>query len=147
MPSKDVDERTGTLMEAAFQVRSGAAGSPTPGDLWYVGIVRRLTCACLYRSGLSRVTGDAALVVSELVTNAIVHSGGTRITLTLGLRAGYLLIVVNDGGSIRRLPTFRHPGGDEESGRGLYLVQHLASACGGAWGTSDDGTTWCTLAR
>jgi hypothetical protein len=46
-----------------------------------------------------------------------------------------------------QLPEIRRPGDDEESGRGLYLVQHVASACGGAWGTRDDGTTWCALAR
>jgi anti-sigma regulatory factor (Ser/Thr protein kinase) len=136
----------GTLLETTFPVQSSTIGSPTPGDLWHVGMVRRLACACLYRSGLDRVTDDAALVVSELVSNAVVHSGSTRITLTLGLRAGYLLIAVHDGGCVRQLPTLRSPGDNEESGRGLYLVQHLASACGGAWGTRD-GTTWCALAR
>ncbi|MGW4034372.1 ATP-binding protein [Streptomyces sp. NPDC004838] len=145
-PDHPASHHAGNLLEATFQVQSGTAGSPAPGDLWHVGIVRRLASACLYRSGLGHVTDDAALVVSELVTNAVVHSGGTRIALTLGLPADYLLITVHDGGPARQHPEVRRPGDDEESGRGLYLVRHLASARDGAWGTSD-GTTWCALAR
>ncbi|MFI6286149.1 ATP-binding protein [Streptomyces sp. NPDC051018] len=134
------------LLEATFPVQSGATGSPDPGDLWHVGIVRRLTRVCLDRSGLGRVTDDASLVVSELVTNAVVHSNSTRVTLTLGLHGRYLLIAVHDGGSARRCPEVRYAGDDEEGGRGMFLVQQLASARDGAWGTSD-GTTWCALAR
>jgi hypothetical protein len=36
---------------------------------------------------------------------------------------------------------------DAERGRGLFIVDCLATAHGGTWGTSDDGaTTWCSLA-
>lgn len=87
--------------------------------------------------------GDAAqLVASELVTNAVVHAG-TTIDLTLRLIAPLLHIAVRDGGNGQA-----RIGGiiDEssESGRGLLLVDALASG----WGTlvPDAGkVVWATV--
>ncbi|MFF0698551.1 ATP-binding protein [Streptomyces tendae] len=52
----------------------------------------------------------------------------------------HVVIEVDDGSPCT--PVLRCPGPDDESGRGLLLVQALAEA----WGVSPDGTTtWCTL--
>jgi len=87
--------------------------------------------------------GDAAqLVASELVTNAVVHAG-TEIDLTLRLVSPYLHIGVRD----RAVGRPRIAGViDEsaESGRGLLLVDALASS----WGTlfPDTGKiVWATV--
>jgi anti-anti-sigma regulatory factor len=74
--------------------------------------------------------GDAAqLVASELVTNAVVHAG-TEIDLTLRLLTPYLHIAVRDRGTGQ--PRIAGVVGESaESGRGLLLVDALASS----WGT------------
>jgi anti-sigma regulatory factor (Ser/Thr protein kinase) len=91
-----------------------------------------------------RVGGDreaAQLVTSELVTNAVVHTG-TKIDLTLRLVGASLHIAVRDGGPGR--PRITDIDESSESGRGLLLVDALASS----WGTffPDDGkVVWATV--
>jgi anti-sigma regulatory factor (Ser/Thr protein kinase) len=93
---------------------------------------------------LHRVGGDrdaAQLVASELVTNAVVHAG-TTIELTLRLMAPMLHIGVRDGGTGR--PHVADVDESSESGRGLMLVDALASS----WGTffPDTGkVVWATV--
>ncbi|WP_405900911.1 ATP-binding protein [Streptomyces sp. NBC_00727] len=100
-----------------------------------VAAARRLTKA---RLGEWRTSGDerdaAVLIVSELVTNAVVHTASSRVLCELRRLDGRLRISVQDQG--------RRPGGpqlgrgsDDEHGRGLLLVDSLA----GAWGSHDAG--------
>ena len=82
---------------------------------------------------------DARLVVSELVTNAVVHAR-TPIELLLHLRDRVLRIEVTDLGVDRPQRWAR----DESSGRGLPIIEAL----GKAWGVIDLGsskTVWCEL--
>ncbi|MEU0657336.1 ATP-binding protein [Streptomyces albogriseolus] len=110
-----------------------------------MGMARRLTAARLRYCGLEALVDDAKLIVSELVTNAIQHGGGVQVTFTMTVRDGFLHLAVHDGTPCR--PVVRSAPEDAECGRGLFLVDWLASAHGGTWGTSDDGTTtWCCLA-
>ncbi|GAA0906609.1 hypothetical protein GCM10009549_11770 [Streptomyces thermoalcalitolerans] len=85
------------------------------------------------------------LIVSELWTNALLHSGTSEITLSIKVQDGFLHIIVDDG-----MPGFPvSKAADEEalSGRGLALVDALAKEHGGEWSATEDGTaTWCTLA-
>jgi signal transduction histidine kinase len=82
------------------------------------------------------------LLLSEILGNAIRHTSSDHIKMSLSYAAGLIrLEVVVDGAPGR--PRMRHPGPDEESGRGLLIVNALAEQ----WGTSQDGsTTWCTIA-
>ncbi|MEU6813034.1 ATP-binding protein [Streptomyces sp. NPDC046831] len=109
-----------------------------------VQMARRVTAARLRYCGPPHLVDDATLIVSKLVTNAIVHSSGAQVTLTLAVRDGSLLIAVHD-----ETPddiAVHHAGSDDERGRGLFLVGYLANAHNGGWGTSDKGaTTWCRL--
>ena len=85
----------------------------------------------------------AVLLVSELVTNSVIHGGGTtpiEVGVTIGDR---LRVEVTDHGSCFRLGSLgRRKGG---LGFGLYIVEQLADA----WGMSMDGVTrvWFELAR
>ncbi|MFI8306993.1 ATP-binding protein [Streptomyces sp. NPDC085927] len=111
-----------------------------------VAEMRRLTRTHLVEEGLSCYADDAVLVVSELVTNAVQHSHGREVTLTLTLHNGYLRINVHDGVP-SRWPTPENPCDEDEHGRGLLLVQTVADDRRGAWGISNDGaSTWCELA-
>ncbi|MEU0603975.1 ATP-binding protein [Streptomyces sp. NPDC006393] len=86
---------------------------------------------------------DGRLIVSELVGNAIRHAPEAWITLNLMQIGDRLLVEVTDGSAAR--PVVRRAGLQEEQGRGMHLVQAMASA----WGARRDGpgrkTTWCTL--
>ena len=87
--------------------------------------------------GLGAIAGDAELVVSELVSNAMLH-GASSVTaanpppvrLRLTSRAREVLIEVWDGGE--NMPQLRSSAlsEDELGGRGLLLVAALASRWG-----------------
>ncbi|BEP12823.1 SpoIIE family protein phosphatase [Acidothermaceae bacterium B102] len=74
--------------------------------------------------GLSAdVTDNVALVVSELVTNAVLHTGSSP-TLRLRTSTGAVYVEVTDDDS--RQPRMRDPEDDEDSGRGLHLIEALS---------------------
>ncbi|MFI7387533.1 ATP-binding protein [Streptomyces sp. NPDC049813] len=66
------------------------------------------------------------LVASELVSNAVVHGEGP-VTVTLYHRPGRLVIDVLDDNPAA--PQVSCAQADDESGRGLALVELLASRC------------------
>lgn len=83
----------------------------------------------------SDVGGTVALVVGELVANAVRHASvpGRRfgLSLTLDTTADLVRVEVADAATTKRLPTTTpssHPEG--ESGRGLLLVDALAACWG-----------------
>jgi anti-sigma regulatory factor (Ser/Thr protein kinase) len=67
------------------------------------------------------------LLLSELVTNAVVHAG-TDVEVRLTSNEGVLRVEVSDGNP--RLPAARRPSALAGTGRGLHLVQALASSWG-----------------
>ncbi|MFI0009686.1 ATP-binding protein [Streptomyces sp. Ju416(a)] len=138
--------RGGDLMRSTFDIKQRPPGElPPPEDGVKVGVIRRRARQRLSDRGLACVADEAVLIVSELVTNAIVHSGGREITVILSLRASFLRIDVHDGvPSSHAHP--RAPSDIAEDGRGLALVQSLAEEGRGTWGVDDAGaTTWCEL--
>jgi two-component sensor histidine kinase len=100
-----------------------------------VGRARRLLVRRLTAWGLSVVADSAELVVSELVTNAITHAHpphGDPIATRFERLADGVRIEVHDAADSGPEP--RDASAEEESGRGLSLVEALT---GGAWGVSD----------
>jgi anti-sigma regulatory factor (Ser/Thr protein kinase) len=86
----------------------------------------------------------AALLTTELVSNAIRHTGD-ELTLTVRLEAGMLRVGVSD--TSHRRPQLVQAGTRDTSGRGLHLVEALADR----WGVDPDGrglgkTVWFELA-
>jgi anti-sigma regulatory factor (Ser/Thr protein kinase) len=118
-----------------------------PCDASSVGVARRLLRRELAAAGdPDLVDADlldaAGLLVSELVTNAVVHAR-TDVTLRVLLRRGVLRIEVTDGSPI--VPAPRRPAGLAGTGRGLQLVDRLADR----WGVSKarrGKTIWFELA-
>jgi anti-sigma regulatory factor (Ser/Thr protein kinase) len=101
-----------------------------------------VTEACL-RWDLAHLITPATLIVSELVSNVVVHAR-TMMTLTVALRSAHLYLAVQDGSSTPPVlngdTRYSTPGG-----RGLLLV----AAASAAWGyVADEGgkTVWATLA-
>jgi anti-anti-sigma factor len=88
----------------------------------------------------------AMLVASELVTNAVVHTRGP-LRLRLELVAGRLHLAVADV-SPRLLGLAADPGDPEaEGGRGLLVVDQLASAWGVQHPPEGGKVIWCVLER
>ena len=85
---------------------------------------------------------DVTLVVSELVTNAVVHGAGD-VTLDVVVADDAVRVEVTD-----REPDLPEPvdnGADAEAGRGLLIVSRLARQ----WGVRPEGTgkvVWADLA-
>lgn len=93
-----------------------------------VGEARRYARRTLHEWRLDHLSESVELLVSELVTNAILHGSG-QVRLRL-LRAGRLLCEVHDND--HALPVLVASGPEEENGRGIQLVSRLAER----WGTS-----------
>jgi anti-sigma regulatory factor (Ser/Thr protein kinase) len=86
---------------------------------------------------------DAAVVLSELVGNAVRHATGDvmRVRLLRGERT--MRMSVED--ACPSLPRPREPSWDEESGRGLLLIEALSDAWG--WQETDHGkVVWAEVA-
>lgn len=137
--------RDGDLMSERFRVaaRRGEA-PPRAEDACRVGMMRRIAAARLRYCGLDTLIDEVMVIVSELLTNAVLHSGTTEIALNLSVQKGFLRVTVTDGMPETGAP--KSVDEDAESGRGLALVDALVADHGGTWGTSPDGaTTWCDL--
>ena len=87
--------------------------------------------------------GVAALLTSELVTNAIRHEAGWVITLAISWSFGQLRVAVHD--TSRYLPVLADAPADAETGRGLMLVATL-SAGWGVYRTPTGKAVYFTLA-
>ncbi|MFF0793631.1 ATP-binding protein [Streptomyces spiralis] len=108
---------------------------------------RRLTRTRLTAWSVCEDTCDTAdLVISELVTNAIVHTASSRVVCELHDRGELVRIAVRDEG---RAPGEPHPSPqrpEEEHGRGLLLVEAMCLS----WGAQQHGqglVVWAELAR
>ncbi|MFF4456802.1 ATP-binding protein [Streptomyces goshikiensis] len=119
---------------------------PPAEDLLRVEEARRTVMQRMKHCGLTALAHDVVLIVSELLTNAILHGRhGSEIALMIGLRDGLLVIIVTDGNRASRSarPADRN---DTEHGRGLLIVNGIAEERHGRWGaTSDQTGTWCEL--
>jgi len=108
---------------------------------------RRLTRARLTHWSVCEDTCDsAALVVSELVTNAIVHTASNRVVCELHDDDDLVRIAVRDEGCAPGEPHPSPQRGEEEHGRGLLLVDSLCHA----WGAHEHGPgllVWAELPR
>jgi anti-sigma regulatory factor (Ser/Thr protein kinase) len=97
-----------------------------------VPVARHLTLELLGAWDAAQDRDDAALLVTELVTNVVDHVGGEAVfTLELAMSDGWLRIAVVDGSSIR--PIARELDAANPRGRGLALVQEIAAR----WGSEE----------
>jgi anti-sigma regulatory factor (Ser/Thr protein kinase) len=122
---------------------------PDPAE---VGRARRWARSRLAGSGIEAdepLAETLVLLVSELVTNAVVHTGCPAVLRMLlpGVPAtppGTVRVEVAD--SSTRAPRPRQADGDETNGRGLALVDGLADR----WGWQHEGAgkrIWCEVDR
>lgn len=107
-----------------------------PSSPYSAQMARFYVRAALSYHGLGDFTEDAEIVASEIVTNAVQHSGAQSIGLELtsleGSRA--VEIVITDPSVLP--PIKRDPAGDMEHGYGLHIVASLSAR----WGWRPQGT-------
>jgi anti-sigma regulatory factor (Ser/Thr protein kinase) len=89
---------------------------------------------------------DVQLCVSELLSNVIRHLGeGTPVTVRVtGARGGGRIRVAVTDPDPRAWPLLRLAGGDDETGRGLALLDAVSLRWGVEQGP-DSKTVWCEL--
>ncbi|MEV1176163.1 ATP-binding protein [Nonomuraea sp. NPDC049784] len=114
--------------------------TPLPKEMGSITAARRIARRALAEFGYQGHHEDVLLVVSELVTNALVHGDGPP-SLRMRGSASQVRVEVGDAGE--RLPEPREPG--PANGWGLHVVGLLSTG----WGISprDGGkVVWCELA-
>jgi anti-sigma regulatory factor (Ser/Thr protein kinase) len=96
--------------------------------------------------GLSHLRTPAALIVSELVTNAVSHAS-TDVVVEAIIRGDFLHLRVRDGSPAA--PTMTGAGnglGPNDHGRGLPIVAHYSTAWGFVVNSTGTGkVVWATL--
>ncbi|GGS96959.1 ATP-binding protein [Planobispora rosea] len=117
--------------------RSDATACPLPRQADSVKTARDVTRSTLSEWGLAELSDDAALVVSELVTNAVRYAlcppsrtAAHPITLLL-LRLtspSHVLLAVADPSD--EAPVRKEPDFISENGRGLYIVETYSHSWG-----------------
>ncbi|GLW25767.1 hypothetical protein Mame01_58090 [Microbispora amethystogenes] len=115
---------------------------PVSHSFQAVGVVRRRARDVLAEWGLSEATADeAVLVISELVTNAVLHALPPA-ELRLFLHGGVVRVEVGDSGAAPVWPGSA-PASDER-GRGSDLIEALTLRHGADVGP-DSATYWAEL--
>jgi anti-sigma regulatory factor (Ser/Thr protein kinase) len=133
----------GYQFRVKFESTSPILGLSLRCDRRAPGLVRRALERALKAAPM---LDDARLVATELVNNAVLHSGcgaDDIIRVTARVDDGFLIISVHDPGVSIESPRLRHRGGSEPGGFGLRIVQQLAHR----WGTErpDGHHVWAAL--
>ncbi|MFH9606096.1 ATP-binding protein [Streptomyces sp. NPDC017448] len=123
---------------------------PDPAE---VGRARRWARSRLAGSGIGEdepLAETLILLISELVTNAVVHTGCPAVLRMLfgsaGATGGAGTVRVEVADASDRPPLQRHAEGEDTNGRGLELVDGLADR----WGWLPEGRgkqIWCEVDR
>lgn len=114
-----------------------------PPEPTSVGRARRMVASALETADRGDLVETAVLLVSEVVTNSVLHAG-TEIRLQCHSRGPGVRIAVFDRSPV--LPGVRHYDAEATTGRGLALVATLADS----WGIDyeEDGKTlWFELGQ
>ena len=106
---------------------SDSRGSHFPNDASSAGEARRFVTSTLEGWGLGELAEVASLLVSELVSNALLHAG-TELDVNLRRSDGRVRVEVHDRSP--RLPERKYYSTTSVTGRGLVFVSELSQAWG-----------------
>jgi anti-sigma regulatory factor (Ser/Thr protein kinase) len=105
---------------------------------------RRFTARSLVEWQLLRLIAPMSLVVSELVTNSVVHAAST-VDLALSRADGRLQMTVRDRGVGHPVARFEEPEDHYLGGRGLLLVEETSRAWGVLPARGEGKTVWAVF--
>jgi anti-sigma regulatory factor (Ser/Thr protein kinase) len=133
------------------QTSSGFASCALPGQQQSAGRARHFTQETLRRWGLGGIVEDCAVIVSELLSNAVRYGldgacpGMLPLRLALWRRSSSVTCAISDLSSAP--PVLREPDWLAESGRGLHIVDTLAQSWGWTVPADRSGkTVWASVA-
>ena len=115
-----------------------------PAELASARRARQFVAECAARMDRPEVTEVAQLLVSELVTNAVAHAG-TPLEVECAPTDRGLRVEVHDGSTRLPVPVRPHPWA--ERGRGLVLVDTLASRWGADPRPGSGKAVWFELSQ
>jgi PAS domain S-box-containing protein len=141
MTAGDSDDDIAMIMARVLPVDDDwIATLPLSNDLSVVGEARRFARETLLGWGLASLTDFTELLVSELVSNALLHAG-TPTQLRL-FRNRVLTVEVADVDD--HAPRLHRASSDDEGGRGMHLINELAHRWGSRT-TRDGKVVWLEL--
>jgi hypothetical protein len=115
-----------------------------PWSGWGPAEARRFVTGTLAAWGRADLIDNAAVITTELATNAVLHAR-TEFTVTISRRPdGTIRVAVRDASLLP--PRRRQPSALDGSGRGLGLVEAIAAG----WGSdvlADGKIVWAQLGR
>lgn len=112
------------------------------GDARCVGDARRLIQKTLEAWGLATLCADAALLVSELTTNAILHAH-SKVAVNMRTDPAGVRVEVCDHSPVP--PQVRRFSAEAATGRGVRLLETLADAWGVQARSAGGKCVWFTL--
>lgn len=128
------------MRDRSSVVRSSTLGGPMPARTNVrryrvrpnsVAIARHHVGALLHRWRLGPLAYDAILITSELTTNVVEHTADAGEFFEVGLRSRQGLVILEVSDSLPcPLPRITAADADDTSGRGLFIVQMLATNWG-----------------
>jgi anti-sigma regulatory factor (Ser/Thr protein kinase) len=124
--------------------RAREARTSLPPELASASAARRFVGSTLRDWSCDTLSDSALLLVSELVTNAVLHAR-SRLDLVLQLRDERLRVEVHDGSQAQ--PTRKYYSPHAGTGRGLMLVEQLAAEWGVEPIAGDGKRVWFELDR
>ena len=105
------------------------------------GQARRFVESALAEAGLAELANTATLLVSELVANAVLHTG-TPLEVVVAVDSDGARLEVHDRS--RQLPSRKRYSTMSGTGRGMVMVDRMATAWG-AEATADGKIVWCRI--
>lgn len=134
------------------RARTAQAAAPATGTVYTAylerlpesaGVARRLAAAALAAWQLPQLSDDTALVLTELVSNAVTHAAGEGMRVSVE-RLGERRIRLAVTDRTRTRPQLRAASSSGECGRGLRLIIALSAR----WGVDvlpDGKRVWADL--
>ena len=135
------EARTAMLSRRVLTDRVVRRLPPERGSL---ATARRMITGCCTGWDLPDLSDDAALIVSELVANAVEHAGTEVLLLVSRRRDGVHIAVCDEDPALPRVP--EHDEVLHLRGRGLILIEAITH-CWGAMPTATGKVVWATLHR
>ncbi len=120
------------------------ASTSLAGDPRSAGDARRFVAGALGAWQLGPLVDTVTLLTSELVTNAVVHAG-SDVDVVVRLTGGTARVEVTDRSELAPVPRAVSP--EDDSGRGLALVQTLARRWGTRRQPGGGKTVWFEVPR
>jgi DNA-binding NarL/FixJ family response regulator len=129
----------GAVEAVLFQASTSLSNDPRSA-----GDARRFVAGTLEPWELGPLVDTVTLLTSELVTNAVVHAG-TDVDVVVRLTGAIARVEVTDRSELSLTP--RRSGLEDDSGRGLELVQALARRWGTTRQPGGGKTVWFEVPR